>query len=550
VTEADLARKKAAELGEDAAPTESLAIYLGKKGLTKVEQVVKNPASLKSFPITDSAGELGTLYIQTRSSQPPRWAKFFEGQLDRSAFGRVSSAAGVFLVPQDDRVFLLAFGQGRHLLRSESVEDRFGLRVTLNSIAEDRVRSLDKQTFDTIARHTRIQSSKEARPADLGIDVDQDLLRMITGSPSDEALGKTLSGMESLHAMVRVDLEGLRALLSEYLDQFGKDSYKKSFAWVDHVSEVIDPGRHRELDEQMLKLIRKEEFERCWLAVPEPIDWSQVDGFRYRRGLRHPVLHDISFETFLETISEGEEVTLDLLRRRDVHCVGTDDVDLYTWPVYRCIYCEIERDGETHLLSAGKWYRVGRDFVKQVNEEIKRLPKYSRALPDFGDETEEQYNKQVVNADSKTFALMDRKTVSVGGGYSRVEFCDLYTSDREMIHVKRYGGSSVLSHLFAQGTVSAQLFVADSEFRKAVNALLPRSHKLSDSAPRPDAGKFTVVFAVVSHESGAGLTLPFFSRLNLKHAARLLFGFGYKVALAKIQIEEAVSKTKKYRAAR
>src|SRR2546425_6910223 len=35
-------------------------------------------------------------------------------------------------------------------------------------------------------------------------------------------------------------------------------------------------------------------------------------------------------------------------------------------------------------------------------------------------------------------------------GYSRVEFCDLYTDSQDIIHIKRYGGSSVLSHLFAR----------------------------------------------------------------------------------------------------
>jgi uncharacterized protein (TIGR04141 family) len=536
--------------GTEAPPTESLTIYLGKKDLTKIEQLLKAPGSLKSFPISDSAGALGTLYIQARSSRPPRWARFFEGQIDRTAFGRISSAAAVFFVPLDDRVFLLTFGQGRYLIKSESVEDRFGLRVTLNSIAEDRVRSLDKQTFDTIARHTRVQSSKEARPSDLGIDIDQDLLRVITGSPTNEALGKTLSGLESLHAMVRVDLEGLRALLSDYSEQFGKDSYKKSFAWVDHVSEVTDVSKQRDLDDLMLEKIREEEFDRCWLAVPEPIDWSLVAGFRYRRGMRQPILHDVSFETFLETFSDDEEVTLNTLRKREVHCVGADDIDLYSWPMYRCIYCEIDLEGDTYLLSGGRWYRIGRGFVKEVNEDVRRLPKYSRSPPEFADETEEEYNKRVSSSNPGTFALMDRKTISVGGGYSRVEFCDLYIDAGEMIHIKRYGGSSVLSHLFAQGTVSGQLFVTDPEFRKTVNSLLPRSHKMSDSAPRPNTSRFTVVFAVVSREEGASLTLPFFSRLNLKHAARLLHGFRYKVAVAKIHIDDTVSKTKRYKSAR
>lgn len=531
-------------------PTESLTIFLGKEGLSKVEDFLKSPSSLKPFPISDKTGPLGTLYVQARSSRPPRWAKFFEDQIDRNALGRVSSTAAVLYVATDERVFLLTFGQGRHLIRSESVEDRFGLRVTLNSIAEDRVRSLDKQTFDTIARHTRVQSSKETRPSDLGIDIDQDLLRVITGSPTNEALGRTLSGLESLHAMVRVDLEGLRALLSDYAGQFAKDTYKKSFAWVDHVSEVTDVAKQRELDDLMLEKVREEEFEQCWLAVPEPIDWSLVAGFRYRRGMRQPILHDISFETFLETLSGEEEITLDLLRRRDARCIGADDVDLYSWSIYQCIYCEIDLEGDTYLLSAGKWYRLSKNFVQEVNDDVKRLPKYSRSLPEFKDETEEEYNRRVASSDPKTFALLDRKLISFGGGYSRVEFCDLYTDSQDIIHIKRYGGSSVLSHLFAQGTVSGQLFVTDQEFRKAVNSLLPRSHKMSDSGPRPDAGQFTIVYGVVSRESGTSLTLPFFSRLNLKHAARMLQGFGYKVAVAKIHIDDAVSKTKRYKAAR
>src|SRR5262249_48365153 len=156
------------------------------------------------------------------------------------------------------------------------------------------------------------------------------------------------------------------------------------------------------------------------------IDWSLVAGFRYRRGLRQPILHDISFETFLETLSEKEAITLDTLRRHDAHCLGADDIDLYSWPIYRSIYCEIDLEGDTYLLSAGKWYRVSKSFVQEVDEAVRRLPKYPRTLPEYGDETEEEYNKRVAGSDQKTFALLDRKLISVGGGYSRVEFCDLY----------------------------------------------------------------------------------------------------------------------------
>ena len=115
------------------------------------------------------------------------------------------------------------------------------------------------------------------------------------------------------------------------------------------------------------------------------------------------------------------------------------------------------------------------------------------------------------------------------------------------VRVKRYGGSGVLSHLFSQGVISGQLLVSDAEFRRAVNTLLPRSHRLPDARNRPDAGTFQVVFAVVSSESGKDLTLPFFSRLNVKNAVQLLEGYGYKVALAKIRVSDEVAKTKKFK---
>jgi hypothetical protein len=55
-----------------------------------------------------------------------------------------------------------------------------------------------------------------------------------------------------------------------------------------------------------------------------------------------------------------------------------------------------------------------------------------------------------------------------------------------------------------------------------------------------------VVFAVISDEAGE-LTLPFFSRVNLKHAATRLQAYGYRTALAKIGVGAAVTTLKWYK---
>jgi uncharacterized protein (TIGR04141 family) len=189
---------------------------------------------------------------------------------------------------------------------------------------------------------------------------------------------------------------------------------------------------------------------------------------------------------------------------------------------------------------------VASDFVSQVNAYYRDVPRLQTGLPDYDDDSEEAYNERVAADSTQQYALMDRKIIMVGGGYSKVEFCDLLSQGKDLIHVKRYGGSGVLSHLFMQGVVSGQLFASDADSRESVNEFLPASHKLQDIKARPDLTPYRVVFAIVSSEAGTDLTLPFFSRLSLRHALLTLQGYGYQAVLAKIHVADGRSMTKKF----
>src|SRR5258706_13482784 len=111
---------------------ESLTIFLAKEGFTEPAHLLKSTGGLKSYPIKDDDGDVGTLFIQPPSSHVPRWADFFAGQVDTKEFGRVASASAALIVPLGDRTVVLAFGQGRHLVDLGNVEDRFGRKVSLN----------------------------------------------------------------------------------------------------------------------------------------------------------------------------------------------------------------------------------------------------------------------------------------------------------------------------------------------------------------------------------------------------------------------------------
>ena len=135
------------------------------------------------------------------------------------------------------------------------------------------------------------------------------------------------------------------------------------------------------------------------------------------------------------------------------------------------------------MLTNGKWYEVAQPFSDQVQRDFESKKQEASACPTgvLRHRTEGAYNISAASA-LPGACCMDGRLVSYGGGHSKIEFCDVYTADRKMIHVKRYGGSSVLSHLFAQGLVSAELFAGDAEFRKKLNDKLPQT--LTDSPMR------------------------------------------------------------------
>lgn len=193
-----------------ATPSRDLAIYLLKADSREPEEHVPKRRTLKRFEVGKGTGKVGILFVQRTKTNPPRWAKLFDEFIDEGDLGKTSSSSAIFLVKADGWVFALAFGQGRYLLEPDCWEERFGLRVALNSISANRLRSVDKVTFDALSTHTRTQSSREASATEFGLDIELDLVRAVTGIPNDEALGRRITGMDALHASVRVDLKGLR----------------------------------------------------------------------------------------------------------------------------------------------------------------------------------------------------------------------------------------------------------------------------------------------------------------------------------------------------
>jgi uncharacterized protein (TIGR04141 family) len=319
---------------------------------------------------------------------------------------------------------------------------------------------------------------------------------------------------------------------------FEATDYQKAFPWVNYIYEVTNKTRIEQLNEELIKRIKSGEMARLFLAVPEIVEWTDIEGFKFSKRDDEEVHPDIFLSDFLKTIRDVERISVDFLKQRQVFQVRADTgVAEPKWSVFHCLNLEIDRDRKIYILTEGTWYEVEASFVNRVNDRMKDVAKFSIRLPARKDEKEVDYCRRLSESDEILYALMDRKTIRYGGGPSQIEFCDLFTKDRKLIHIKRYSSASVLSHLFTQGTNCAWAFLADVEFRREVNRKLPASHQLDPEKP-PVSKDYEIVYGIISETADAlPDKLPFFSKITLMRSFKELQVMGFKVSISGIQVK-------------
>jgi uncharacterized protein (TIGR04141 family) len=480
---------------------------------------------------------IGIFYKEPSHPQPPSWIKnFFGTSLGQDLGLFASSAKGLLLVPIPDgenhRIFAVIFGLGRHLLADGVLEERFGLKVVLNSVDPDSLRSIDKTALGSVPKQSREQISREGAAANFGIDVEQDLVSSVTGKSGIAIFGRTISGRDTFAASAKFDLTNVSEFLAETLVQYRSQKYLERFDWIDQIKDVRSKPLIADLDKVLVERLKAGELDHVWMAPPTVLEWADVKGFRYLRK-RSPDVSDLDPAEFLQAAGDVE-ITLDWLKNAQIILISAkNDDETDRWPAYRCIYAEVQADGAMHVLNAGKWYQISHDFTALVNDDFATTPDSEIDLPDYVQDSETAYNAQTT-AQLDGAHCLDGDLIVHGGGQSKIEFCDILTADKRLLHVKRYSGSQQMSHLFAQGVVSAELFVGDSKFREKLNEKLPDAHKLADTNARPNPKDYEIVYTIIS-KSANPLNLPFFSKVSLRNARRRLEAYDFRVSKKKVR---------------
>ncbi len=510
-----------------------LSIYLIKEEYKVFEELIKIS---DGFEILD---ENTSIYFDCSTKRSPHWVtSFLRDKIDKDkifvANARVVLLKRIFLRDFGvSRIFAVTMGYGKTMLENDILEERFGIKVALNTIESNGLRQINKSNVGGSQKLSREQLPVKSNIEDFGLDVDRDLVNQITGISNDESYIKgTITGGDGVNLSAKVDITNIDEFLIETYKRYMRDDYRKDFGWIDQIQKVKDSQEKKKLNDYLINEVNNKS-NQFWMAAPEVINWEGISGFSYSKGEVHDDIDifDVcaSFRNPLEDINQ--------LKSKKIYAISAiDEANRYTWSALRCMYGECTIDEESYCISAGEWYKIETNFVKRMNEAYEKTEISEISFIDRTEihRTENEYAKEFTGNNKEQFLLMDKAIITHGGGRGKIELCDIISRDKELIHLKPYSGSATLSHLFNQGLISTELFFSDSEFEKKANKKILEMGG-GEKFEIADKNDIQVVFGIISKGTDQLPKIPFFSKVSFNHVKKRLNAFNVKVSVKNIR---------------
>ncbi|KAF6627785.1 TIGR04141 family sporadically distributed protein [Paenibacillus sp. EKM208P] len=474
-------------------------------------------------------------YVQKNKSRAPKWVSFIDGHFDVNSLGLMNASNSfILLLRVRNRIFGVPFGYGYSVLDRSKIEPSFGLKVTLNVIDPQRIETLDTRNIDLVTKQRRTHVTVGSTVSELGLNQNIDWVRFVSGKPVSKDFATKLSGSDPLSITTDVNLGDLGSLCEDLLQKFQLDEYKKQFEFVDYLRPLkrSDP-KVIELDMKLNQIIEERKTDKVTVALPE-IPESNVDRYKIFCGYQNDYLEEVTLEAiydFLEKVNNEEFF-------QKVFIVGMDSEDkpvTAKFKLYEFIVAEIRNEVETFVLSLGNWFKADNNYVAKIKDFVDSIPDVTTQLnipPIRKGESEGEFNKRV--GELNDWALFDKELMYFSAT-EKYEICDLLTLDNRFLCVKKMSSSATLSHLFAQGSVSARLLRGDSRVSEKIKSVCSQQWQ-GTGYPLQGIPQFVYVIPTLK-EGAISDCLFFFSLINLVDHARSIKEVGYDVALCKVEYD-------------
>ncbi len=418
----------------------------------------------------------------------------------------------------------------------------FGLRVTLNSLDPNKLKSAD-MVAPGVARRKRTQVPVSTELTYLDFDGNSEIIKSLTGKVKQEyaELFKNATGSASLKVSLKLEPGELAERCEELLTLYAKEDYKTAFPNIQNIAPVKDPTKTVILDEMLLDSLRQRDG-HVTLTIPDIVDYrDNTCCVFYGGGKTSEIFPDISLEEFYEFLGDDfdlDALTVDGLNVYRMMLTDVDGSPGRSYSIYRSLIFDAEIVGEEVIyhLCEGNWYRAEKGYVERLKTYLDQKCEDSDLCPYDHDDikdgkavySEGNYNA-AIPAWMNRFICLDKTNISPTGN-TQIEPCDIYTVEEDDSASNGYRGilyylkistrSTHLSHLFNQGVNSIDLIELEESSRENMKNLV--TERLNENAPdiylAPfENFDFKVIFGVITHKDKAQKSgnLPLFSKISL-----------------------------------
>lgn len=484
-------------------------------------------------------------YIHTSEGNEPKWLKFLQ---EGFRLGQLLNGNNSFVlfIRRNGRIFAYTFGYSYAALDYTKIEQNFGLKTALNMIGTAELRRMEAKSIESIATYRQVHASVPVPVATHDVNVFTNFITSVSSKPTDIRFGNEVKGSDCLQiTRSRSHIFDLGTHCSEYYDYFTRDDYKTYHSYIDYVQPVNhNDALLRTLDSRLLDAFLHDD-EKLFIMQPriqlespdifkvnirdisndkDECEYLDIDFFKdyYNLALRdiankqnykhngNIVLKNIQIQPFADN-----DLPMDNKRT------------LYDYLIFECNY-----EGNNYVFSNGSWYSIKADYFAAIQDQIDHIPDVSDELrlPEYNHRNEGFYNIDVSR--NNGWKCLDKGTYRVPNqSLQQIEVCDILTSRRDFLCIKKMRSSAAMSHLFSQVSVSAELLQREFSYRRFI------VDQCIDTFPEIQfnngSGDVRYVIGIITDKPGPISQSMFaFSKISL---IQHLYSMGYtNIALCKI----------------
>ncbi|MEY9980624.1 DUF6119 family protein [Lysinibacillus sp. RC79] len=538
----------------------------------------------------------GIIYVFSKKAAEPSWSKYLKemGKPKNGNvkfFGNQDERALVFLklsvtnsqgniVP---RTFVLTFGGGHHLLKSEYIVKDFATKISRLLIHPEKVTSIDSVTLERNTFHTRKSSSKKLPQNKLLVRGEISLIKKIHGrsklnkfiNTTDNKKDLILGGESGLDITgnfnLRKDLLDLLEILgTEYLsdkndEEFNinellqpvNDSQTKDrlnrflenrLEKIVVNSTSLDYRNVRGIDIQPPAFIPFEDFTGIfitglWYKDTKLAGDTELNVLDFFERLR--ILHTTrnKFNTGSEIVNKLKSCFIEI-KNQTLESITIEKTRICS--IFEALIIEFSFKSSRYVLFNGRWFEINYTFYSNLKSEIDSLPQNppigTLKYPKYMNRAEALYNQDL--SLTNNLILMDQKDYPFDLSQlksnslktrSTLEVCDALRfsdTDIEFIHVKRKQTTSGTSHLAAQAVASATAFnEIQNEIIEHINTLIPNDQPQLNWKNQNRHVSLVILNEKYTPSSKASSMLSVLETLTIIQNVHTLRELGYQVYL-------------------